>query len=188
MLLPSSRLIRLPVPVAACGLLAVAAACSRVPAGFERPEQAVPTPEGYVDASDPQPISEVAWRYGPAPWRTDALGDPRIEAEMAGVPYQIEFYGCSDGRGCTDLRFVTRAAVQDADDPGRPASRQALVWQANRWNSERRFGKLSAGEAPGELILELNATLAGGVTRQNLDALFDWWRVALAEFRDFTEL
>ncbi|MBK0400162.1 YbjN domain-containing protein [Limibaculum sp. M0105] len=171
---------------AVCAVLAGAAACSGVPAGFERPEQPVPTPEGYVDASDPQPISEIAWRYGPAPWRTDAMGDPRIEAEMAGIPYAIEFYGCDQGQGCTDLRFVTRADLRDSDDPDKPASRQARVWQANRWNLERRFGKVSAGEEPGELILEMNATLAGGVTRQNLDAWFDWWRVALTEFQDFT--
>ncbi|MCL5775842.1 YbjN domain-containing protein [Limibaculum sp. FT325] len=177
-----------PRPHAAIALAGALAACTTAPAGFERPEQPLPTPEGLVDATDPQPISEVAWRYGPAPWKTDAVGDPRIEAEMGGLAYAIEFYGCDVGRGCTDLRFVTRATVMDAEAPDRPASRQALVWKANRWNLEHRFGKASAGEARGELILELNATLAGGVTRQNLDALFDWWRVALAEFRDFTEL
>lgn len=168
-------------------LLLTLAGCIGPRAGFERPEAPLPTPDGLVDASDPQPISEVAWRYGPAPWRRDGLGDPLIEAEMGGVPYAIEFYGCDQGRDCTDLRFVARTTIADADEPGQPASRQALVWQANRWNAGRRFGKLSAGEAPGELVLEMNATLSGGVTRQNLDALFDWWRVALAEFVEFSE-
>lgn len=177
---------RLPSRLAPLVLISLAA-CAGPRPGFERPELAVPTPEGLVDAGDPQPISEIAWRYGPAPWVRDGFGDPRITAELGGIPYIIEFYGCAEGRDCTELRFVARFLVMDADEPDQPASRQALVWQANRWNSERRFGKASATEAPGEILIELNTTLAGGVTRQNLDAVFDWWRVILADFEEFTE-
>ena len=151
---------------------------------FARPEQPVPTPAGLIDASDPQPISEIAWRYGESSWSRDGLGDPRIGSLMGGVPYVIEFYGCREGRDCTDLRFVTRMTVPDADDPGKPASRQALAWATARLNAGRRFGKASLGEEAGEVVIEMNATLAGGVTRQNLDMIFDWWRVVVAESRD----
>jgi hypothetical protein len=153
-----------------------------------RPDTPVATPEGLVDASDPQPISDIAWSYGTASWSRDALGDPRIAAEIGGIPYEIEFYGCREGRDCADLRFVTRVAIADPGDPNAPASRQALVWKADRWNRERRFGKASLGEAPGEVVIEMNATLAGGVTRQNLDQLFDWWRVVLSESRGISDL
>lgn len=174
--------------LAAAGLLAaMLAGCSPRGGDFARPELPVPTPEGLVDASDPQPVSDIAWRYGEASWTRDGLGDPRIEAEMGGRPYAIEFYGCDEGRACAELRFVARFALADEDKPDRPASRQALVWKLDRWNAGRRFGKASLGDEPGEVTVEMNATLAGGVTRQNLDSWFDWWRVVLAEFSDFAE-
>lgn len=158
------------------------------PDPLERPELPVATPEGLVDASDPQPISELAWRYGEASWSRDELGAPTIAARIGDIPYEIEFYGCDEGRDCTDLRFVTRLTVADGGQDAKAPSRQALLGLADRWNRARRFGKVSLGDVPGELIVEMNVTLAGGVTRQNLDQVFDWWRVIMTETREISDI
>jgi hypothetical protein len=154
------------------GLLA---ACAVPDMGPKRPEMPVPTPEGLVDASDPQPLSDIAWRYGEATWRSDGFRDPLIEATANGRPYRIEFYGCSDGRDCTDIRFVADAVPGDGTPPAWTPEGVAA------WNAARRFGKAGLDEE-GRARVEMNAVLQGGVTRQNLDALFDWWMVVLAEF------
>ena len=156
---------------AALALAGLLAGCSGGGgSGVPRPEIPVSMPQGLVDASDPEPISDIAWRYGEARWGRDGFGDPVIDAVLAdGTPYRIEFYGCEEGRACRDIRFV---AASDAE------------WSAEdiaRWNTARRFGKAALGQ-DGRARVEMNAVLQGGVTRQNLDALFDWWAVVLAAF------
>lgn len=155
--------------------LVMLAACETPerPGNWPRPEQPVATPEGLVDASDPQPISDLAWRYGEASWDKDAQGDPLIRADMGGVPYRIEFYGCEGGRHCTDLRLVADAR-EDADGAW-------TVPAIAAWNATRRYGKVSRPEDASARV-EMNLVLQGGVTRQNLDASFDWWSAVLAEF------
>ncbi|MEM8793878.1 MAG: YbjN domain-containing protein [Pseudomonadota bacterium] len=159
-----------------CLLPSLLIACAADP--FARPKTPVPTPAALVDASEPDPISDMAWRYGEARWARDQLGDPIIHASLGQAPYTIEFFGCDQGRDCKDLRFVAHANL------GEQISKQKLVWQVSDWNRERRFGKAVMTE-DGGLCLEMNVTLQGGVTRQNLDMTFDWWRVALSEFHTF---
>jgi hypothetical protein len=160
-----------PVAVVVLLLVGLLAGCSDgATGGPPRPENPVPLPEGLVDASDPEPISDLAWRYGEARWGRDGFRDPVIDAVLVdGNPYRIEFYGCEEGQACRDIRFV---ALSDAE------------WTAEdiaRWNAARRFGKAALTE-DGRARVEMNAVLQGGVTRQNLDALFDWWTVVLADF------
>lgn len=154
------------------------AACTPDP--YARPELPVGTPEGLVDASHPDPISDIAWRYGEANWQRDDLGDPIIFATLAEAAYHIEFYGCKAGKDCTDLRFVAYGG------PEREVKKQKLVWEVAEWNRDRRFGKAVMTDEGG-LLLEMNVTLQGGVTRQNLDTTFDWWRIALSEFHAFAD-
>jgi len=138
--------------------------------GPPRPESPVPTPTGLVDASDPQPISDIAWRYGEATWGPDGFRDPVIEATLTdGTPYRIEFYGCEEGRNCREIRFVAETGAKW------PPAKLA------RWNRTRRFGKVTLGDDEVARV-EMNAVLQGGITRQNLDALFDWWVLVLADF------
>lgn len=149
-------------------------ACDPTAGGWAPPEVPVPTPAGLIDASDPQTITDIVARRGNGFWRRDALRDPIIRAETANQPWRVEFYGCSDGEDCTDLRMVAEIpAAEDAEiGPDRIAE----------WNSERRFGKASIGEE-GAAVLEMNVVMAGGVTRQNFDLTLDWWLLALNQFQ-----
>ncbi|MEM9736645.1 MAG: YbjN domain-containing protein [Pseudomonadota bacterium] len=155
-------------------LFVLSAACDQTAGGWDRPVPAVPTPEGLLDASDPQAITEIVARRDTGFWRRDGFRDPVIEVETAGEPWQIEFYGCEDGKACTDLRFVAQIpprAEGTAPDPTDIAD----------WNRETRFGKATLTDE-GVAVLELNLAMAGGVTRQNFDLTLDWWLVALSSF------
>lgn len=146
--------------------------CSIGYGGWAPPEQAVPTPAGLIDATDPQALTEIIARRDTGYWARDDLRDPVIRAETQGVAWDAEFYGCARGRDCTDIRFVARAGV------GEKVKRDRLA----RWNAAHRFGKVSVNGA-GQAELEMNLVLAGGVTRQNFDLTLDWWLIALHSFQ-----
>lgn len=139
------------------------------------PAMSVPVPAAMIDASDAAAIAEIARRYGSADWARDGVRDPLIRADAAGSPYRIEFYGCADGRDCSDLRFVARLPVRDG------AVGQSTAGRLDDWNRTRRFGKVWF-DTDGTAVLEMNVTLSGGVSRQNLDTVFDWWVFALQDF------
>ena len=48
----------------------------------------------------------------------------------------------------------------------------------NAWNRDRRFGKAYI-DADGDIAIEMDVNLWGGVTPKNLDDTFDWWRIVL---------
>lgn len=168
-----------PAPILAAVFLV---ACGRAAEpDLDWPATPVPTPAGLVDATDPQPISDIAWRHGEARWSRDGEGDPLIEATADGRPYQIEFYGCVEGRDCKEIRFVARF------DPPEGGALAADAEAVARWSSANRMGEAALGE-DGSARLELNVSLQGGVTRQNLDATFQWWRRIMADFTRFLGL
>jgi len=154
---------------------ALVAGCTDDQHNWQRPEIPVATPAALIDASDPQPISEIAARYGDAYWERDTYRDPRVRAHAGDIPYMIEFYGCSEGRDCTDLRLVARFPPDQGDD------RRSNAERIKAWNGETRFGKAWI-DTEGAIILEMNLNLGGGVTRQNLDLSFDWWVLSQKQF------
>lgn len=153
-------------------LLALAGGCANAPEGWEAPETPVPLPEGLIDATDAQAVTDIVARRGTGYWRRDGMRDPLIEMETAGVPWQVEFYGCSSGADCDDLRFVARLV---------PAAGEPTATEIADWNVANRFGKATKDDE-GRAVLELNTTMAGGVSRQNFEITIDWWLVALRSF------
>lgn len=159
------------------GLLFVvlsAPACTQVSSGWAPPELPVQTPEGLIDASDPQPVTDIVARRGTGRWRRDGFRDPVIEMETEGVRWLVEFYGCESGANCTDIRFVSSLPPTDEPITG-------VYDDLTRWNNAHRFGKASI-DGEGNRTLEMNVNLAGGVTRQNFDLTLDWWILALHQF------
>jgi hypothetical protein len=124
-----------------------------------------------LDGSDPAAILTIAKGYGSAMLDVDGVGDPMIEGRIDGQAYTVFFYGCEDGKGCSSIQFSTYFAGT------RPEA--AAV---SRWNDENRFGTMYL-DSDGDLAVDLDVNLFGGVTRRNLDDTFDWWRVVLDEVR-----
>ncbi|MEM7500376.1 MAG: YbjN domain-containing protein [Pseudomonadota bacterium] len=129
---------------------------------------APPAASGLIDAGDAQSFSDLAWQHGQASAGRDVHGDPLIRADWKGKPYEIWFYGCEDGRACRDVRFVARRDMR-VDD-------HAIA----DWNASHRFGKLHR-RPDGRLEMQMNVTLAGGVSPENLAAQFDTWGLVLVQ-------
>lgn len=125
-----------------------------------------------LDGSDPAAILSIAEGYGSAMLDVDSVGDPMIEGRIDGQAYTVFFYGCEGGKDCTSIQFTTYFAGV------RPSA--AVV---SDWNDANRFGTLYL-DSDGDLAIDLDVNLFGGVTRRNLDDTFDWWRVVLDEVRD----
>jgi hypothetical protein len=124
-----------------------------------------------LDGSDPEAILSIAQGYGSAMLDVDGVGDPKISGRIGGQAYTVFFYGCEGGQNCSSLQFTTWFVGV------RPAAEEVSAW-----NDENRFGTMYL-DGDGDLAVDLDVNLFGGVTRKNLDDTFDWWRVVLDEVR-----
>ena len=124
-----------------------------------------------LDGSDPEAILSIAQGYGSAMLDVDGGGDPKISGRIGGQAYTVFFYGCEGGQNCSSLQFTTWFVGV------RPAAEEVSAW-----NDENRFGTMYL-DGDGDLAVDLDVNLFGGVTRKNLDDTFDWWRVVLDEVR-----
>lgn len=129
-----------------------------------------------LDASDPEAIANIARGYGAVEVTSDAVGDPMLRGRMDGTQYLVLFYGCENGRNCTNIQF--RAAWVNT---GAVTQNTILAW-----NRDNRFGKATL-DAENDPVIQWDVNLFGGVSRANLDDTFDWWRVVLDGFADHLE-
>lgn len=132
--------------------------------------------QALLDASDPEAIANIARGYGAVEVTSDALGDPMLRGRMDGTQYLVLFYGCENGRNCTNIQF--RAAWVNT---GAVTQNTILAW-----NRDNRFGKATL-DAENDPVIQWDVNLFGGVSRANLDDTFDWWRVVLDGFADHLE-
>lgn len=132
--------------------------------------------QALLDASDPEAIANIARGYGAVEVTSDAVGDPMLRGRMDGTQYLVLFYGCENGRNCTNIQF--RAAWVNT---GAVTQNTILAW-----NRDNRFGKATL-DAENDPVIQWDVNLFGGVSRANLDDTFDWWRVVLDGFADHLE-
>lgn len=109
-------------------------------------------------------------------------GDTTLEGRVNGTDYQVYFYEC-DGGALTDpaqpnsecLGYEFRAYYQGfPDDPE----------MINRWNGQHHYGAMWRDE-DGDLALQLNTVVEGGITEQNVRITFQWWLAVMDSFDDF---
>ena len=124
-----------------------------------------------VDGSDPAVLLDLAKGYGSAELDVDPDGDPRITGRIEGSKYLVHFYGCDDGKNCKTIVF--RAAWT--------SDGEYTLEQMNAWNQDHLFGSAYL-DSDGDPTLDMSANLNYGVSRDNLDDTFDWWKVALGQF------
>lgn len=124
-----------------------------------------------IPADDLATMLELAQGYGEAELTTIENGDPVIVGEISGVAYQLFFLNCADDHtGCAIMNFYAIWDVQDV-----------AISAINEFNRMQPFNKayLTADNLP---VVELNLSTVGGMTRGQLDAAFERWTIALAEF------
>lgn len=105
---------------------------------------------------------------------TDNEGDPMITGSIQGFKYTVFFYRCNKQQhpeSCLDLQFHS-SFKNDTN---------ANYAAVNSYNRDNRFGQAFFQEN-GEIGLDMSATLQGGVTRQHIKEIIDWWKVTLTAF------
>ncbi|KEO51909.1 YbjN domain-containing protein [Thioclava pacifica] len=147
----------------------LAALCLSTPLAFGAP---MAQAETLIDGSDPEAIRAIASGYGSATLETDSEGDPQIVGRIDGTQYIVLFYGCTNGANCNSIQLT-------AGWSGVAVS----LSQINGWNSGMRFGKAYLDE-DGDPTIEMNVNLDFGVSRDNLDDTFDFWRLVLSQFEE----
>lgn len=108
-------------------------------------------------------------------------GAPEIASATNGVDVWVRFFDCDAGAEprCRDLRFAAGFAVgaEDGTDD--------WAVKVNDWNGRRRFHMATA--ADGNVFLDADLTLAGGVTAEHLRQAFALYEAGLAEFMRFID-
>jgi len=129
--------------------------------------------DDLIDGSHVDEIAGIATGYGTAQLLTDDDGAPRISGAIKGVPYQIFFMNCTEGKDCEDLNFY--AGFSDI---------KPTLEAINSWNRDKRFGRAYL-DSDLDAVIELDVNLQYGVSRDNLDAAFGVWSLLLGQFTDY---
>lgn len=132
-----------------------------------------------VDATDPTSILAIAQDYGSARLGEDDAGDPEITGQIDGISYAVTFYGCdSVGQECKTLLFNASFYAEQG------LSFEERLERTADWNGRKIYGRLSLDE-DNDYKLDMAVNLAYGVTEENLDDTFDWWKVVMGQFKEF---
>ena len=132
-----------------------------------------------IYARDVDKILAIAQSYGSAELTTGNDGRPMIQARMENVTYLVLFYGCRNGKDCTDIQF---GALWDAK--ANPSKGSQDLVRANQWNTEKRFGNAYI-DTDGTVIIKMEVNIEYGAERRTVEGAFDWWRLALQQFPEF---
>lgn len=147
-------------------------------------------------AQDPAPAAEPAADAGPViaritgaelasvlqeiGWTAEAKevdGKPFITANFtdaesgASFDFSVGLYRCDDSKACYDVMFMRSTE----------ASKPVTLMMVNKYNSTQMFGVAYLND-DGSLGVSLSQTIQGGVTRQNIKEMADWWKTVITGF------
>lgn len=116
-------------------------------------------------------ILEIAGEFGKTELTKDSSGDPLIYVTTPeDVKYGIYFYDCKKQQ-CEAMQFAASWEVKT------PPTLQRI----NSWNQSKRFGRayLDDKNVP---FVEMDLTVKGGVTTENLRDAFEYWNTVITHF------
>jgi Putative bacterial sensory transduction regulator len=131
------------------------------------------TGSSLVTATRPGTVVLVARGFGSAELNKDSDGDPRIEGRIDGIRYFIYFFGCTDGKNCSDIQFAA------AFTPNKKATLKLM----NDWNNKFRYGQAWLDDE-GDANIAIPVEMDGGITRTNLEEWFKRWESVLGDYTD----
>ncbi len=85
--------------------------------------------------------------------------------------FSIGLYRCDDKKACHDIMFMRSA------EPSKPVT----LMMVNKYNASQMFGVAYLND-DGTLGVSLTQTIQGGVTRQNIKEMADWWKTVISGF------
>lgn len=139
------------------------------------PAAAPAAEDKLVTGSDVDAILAVAEGFGSARRDVDNVGDPMISGRMGGQEYRVFFFDCIENKNCRTIQFWSYISGTGVS-----------LDKVHEWNRDKRFAK-AYFDADGDVVMEWDVNLWGGVSKTNLDDTFDWWKVVMPEFIEFMQ-
>lgn len=156
----------------------IAAITTTLAAGFCGPSQAATL---YESLSPKEMLTLLEAEIGTAEL-DESNGDTAVEGRVDGVNYSVYFFEC-DGKDFTAaarpdsacLGYEYRAYFGDFPND---------TDTVNAWNNKYHYGTLWRDE-DGQLAVNLNVIVEGGITDANIRITFAWWRAVIESVEDF---
>lgn len=137
-----------------------------------------------LTAVSPNEIRAIIAEFGGEAEVVETDVDATVEGAIDGKVYSVLFYDCDGGafdgpaRPDSDcLGYEYRAYFTDF-----PNDAETI----NRFNADNHYGEMWRDEE-GDLVLQFNLVVEGGVSEDNIRAGFGWWRNVLTSFDDHME-
>lgn len=134
-------------------------------------------PSGTVCADDPQTVvramQDAGFRAKLGAMKSN--GDPFIESAAGGYDFEVQFNDCTDHKDCKSLMFVVSF---NNDDGGN------TMELANKWNRGHRFSQMAFDDRQW-LNVSYDVTTVGGLTKDNMASVLNWWSLVLGDIRTF---
>jgi hypothetical protein len=103
---------------------------------------------------------------------TDGVGDPMITSKVAGTPFQVFFYNCTNHTNCATIQF------HSAYHAPKPMTLDLI----NQWNSSQRFGRAYL-DKENDPVLAMDVDLDdGGVAPLLFIDNIEFWASILPKF------
>ncbi len=119
-------------------------------------------------------LREIGWSAS----LTERDGQPLVLASYtdseSGIAYdfQVGLYRCAEAtKACYDVMFMRSTQ----------ASKPVTLMMVNKYNSTQMFGVAYLND-DGTLGQSMTQTIQGGVTRQNIKEMADWWQTIITGF------
>lgn len=122
--------------------------------------------------ADPWELIHIVREFGPAEVGRDAMRDPRIEGEIDGIAYHVDFYGCWLGRECEAILLQMRLAKDDWEPDAEEIA---------DWNAAKLFGRAWIDDET-VAVIDHAIAMGGGVPKPVLTASLRAWQEAIEEF------
>jgi hypothetical protein len=104
---------------------------------------------------------------------TDGDGDPMIESTDNDEPFNVHFYGCTDGKDCEYIEFTEGWDLPNGTTPD----------VIEKWNEDRVWGRAYL-DSENDPWVDMAVNLKGGVSAENFDDTVSWWWSVIRDFED----
>lgn len=126
-----------------------------------------------VDAKNPKQIANLIKQWASdVQLTTDATGDPMISFTADEIEQTVYFYGCTNGKNCTDISL---SAVWSNDEGDYTHE------DMNRWNAEKRYARAYLDD-DNDINLQMEIDLEHKVSSDYVQAVFLTWRDLVTTF------
>lgn len=137
-------------------------------------ETGISGPAGQLPSLSASDFVSILQELGyPGSTDVDGNGDPMVVGNMEGINFSVFFHRCNDQKQCLDVRFN---ATFNFD-------KRVTLHMLNVFNSRAVFGQAYIAR-DGSVNIDMAATVQGGVSRQYVKEVIDWWKVTVTKFEE----